>query len=399
LKHRILNIFIILFLIICIFDPADKITGLKVELFILCWLIFGLLFFTEIIESKIRFGLITYIFLMILIPVVSIFLYQLSNNVENTEGIQLLKSHIFISFAFLLVIAKINLVTHLSVLLSLLSSIIIAISILTAMYPLLQLPIQLFGEKYGVLLSGTRFYSESVGLKQIYYVTSPMIVIPIVHYLHLAISHVKKSKYIILTIINFTGIFLAGTRSNMLGGILCLLIVLLISSRKKYFIIFTISIGLFALIWVLGPEINQVFSLAEKSNSIKLGLLKEYSTIFNNPKTLLFGQGLGSYYYWEIKGFSAFITELSYLEIIRTLGLFLGLPMLGLIFFPIIYSYYSHRLFSNKIIIVAYVVYLGMAALNPLIFSSLGMTIIATIIANIFMSDETILDKHNFVAS
>jgi hypothetical protein len=389
LNYNSLKFIIIIFLSVCIFDPADKILGLKVELYIACWVVFISLYTKEIINNKIKIGLIIYIFGMILIPIISMFFYQLSNNIGDTQALSFLKSHIYITFAFLLFTIRMNIIPYLSILLTVLSIGIISVSILTIIFPFLDIPIRIFGIKYGILLTGTRAYSEAVQLRQIYFVTSPMIVIAIAHYFHKALNNISKKRNMFLTFINLIAITLAGTRSNLIGGVLSLSAVLIINSKNKILAITVINLLIISFLIYFWPEVSDVLSLDEDSNSVKIRLLTDYKEIFSNSKDLLFGQGFGSYYYFTAKSKFDWITELSYLEIIRTLGLLLGIPMLVLIFFPIIYRIFSNKPFQSRIVVSAYMVYLAMSSLNPLIFSSLGMTIISALIANIYISQTT----------
>jgi hypothetical protein len=75
-----------------------------------------------------------------------------------------------------------------------------------------------------------------------------------------------------------------------------------------------VTVFLSALIFY-SSEIFTLFDRNEPSNSAKLTLLMDYFEILNNPKTIIFGNGLGSYENWSIR--TSYITELTYLEIFR----------------------------------------------------------------------------------
>ena len=57
---------------------------------------------------------------------------------------------------------------------------------------------------------------------------------------------------------------------------------------------------------------------------INLNMVDDYRNIFSNPINLTIGQGIGSNHYWISRGKFDYITELTYLEIFRSYGLFFG---------------------------------------------------------------------------
>jgi hypothetical protein len=111
--------------------------------------------------------------------------------------------------------------------------------------------------------------------------------------------------------------------------------------------------------------------------------MQDYVRIFSDPATLMFGQGLGTYYNWSARG-PFYISELTYMEIIRNFGLFGGLLMLGLISLPLAHAVFMPASRRDQILALAYFLYLVMSASNPLFFSSTGILILAALVANIF---------------
>ena len=65
---------IFLLMFVGIFDPADKLLGLKVPAFILCWLVF--LFYYASSPLKIARGVYLYILLMLVIPALSMLYFE-----------------------------------------------------------------------------------------------------------------------------------------------------------------------------------------------------------------------------------------------------------------------------------------------------------------------------------
>jgi hypothetical protein len=91
----------------------------------------------------------------------------------------------------------------------------------------------------------------------------------------------------------------------------------------------------------------------EVANSLKLVALQDYFRIFSDPVTLPFGQGLGAYYDWSVRG-PFYITELTYLEMARNFGLPGALIMLALLLFPIGRVFFAQSNRSERSLAMAY---------------------------------------------
>ena len=128
-----------------------------------------------------------------------------------------------------------------------------------------------------------------------------------------------------------------------------------------------------------------MLSFEEASNSTKIGLIDDYLNIFSNPINLAIGQGIGSSHYWISRGKIDYITELTYLEIFRSYGLFLGFIILLIIFYPVYILFYKKM--SNEFsILISYFLYMVMAATNPIYFMSMGMLFFPIILSIIFLN-------------
>jgi uncharacterized membrane protein YhaH (DUF805 family) len=101
---------------------------------------------------------------------------------------------------------------------------------------------------------------------------------------------------------------------------------------------------------------------------------------------LLFGQGLGAYQIWSGRPLAAFtyISELTYLELLRNFGLIGAILMMGLLLFPTAIAVLSRRA-RDIAIAIAWSLYLFMCISNPNLFSSMGILILAVLMANIFL--------------
>ena len=391
--NKLIYYFLILFSISCVFDPADLIFSLKIPLFTLC-LITTLLF--NFSNKKLTFNkeLLIYTLCFISIPFFSICVYFLRDGSYPYEGFSLFKSFILILLTFVFYINKINFIKPLSQILTLLSLVIIFTYVFIFVQVDYYYDLYTWGNKYGLINIGEREYSGDLTYFSVFYVTSPMIIVSLAYYFDkfLKSSDNTKSFYLIIVIINFFGMILAGTRNNIIMAIFTPIIIYFLIKRKGYLFKTLIIFSIFFLLLSISNYLFIIFDPSEFSNNIKLNLIKDYINIFSDPLNLIFGQGLGSYYFWEAKSLNYFITELTYIEIIRNFGLILGLFMIYLMFYPLSF-YFQEYMKSERSVKIAYFLYLIMAFTNPIYFSSLGIFILSIILANIFINYEKFQTK------
>ena len=393
-KHNFLTslyqILFIVFIISTLFDPMDKLFGLKIYLFILC-MSYGFLFYlTSPNMPKIPIKLIIYITLLIFIPLLSIAHYYFIDSSSPFEGFLLFKSYIFITFALLIYITNIDIFRYLSICLVFLSLTIMLVSLIVTIFPDLFLPMYLFGNNFGIFsIDPGRDYGAAGTYFQMYFVTSSMIVISIAYFFDKWWKSEHNNKlYLILFLISVFSMFLAGSRNNMLIAILLPLILFWTYSNKKFLISMLYIVGFLVTIIILRDEIFSLFDASEISNFYKLMTLNDYIYLFTNDiYSLIFGQGLGAYMDWTGRGFN-FVTELTYFELIRSYGIFGALIIISLMLYPVIYAFFLKPSYNYKHIILAYICYLVMSFTNPLFFSSMGMLILSAIMSSICMHDK-----------
>lgn len=390
-SRKILVPALVLFMLSCVFDPADRLLGLKVELFLVCWFVTVVLCAARRERWAIHPGLLIHTLLFISVPVVSIVWYWFVDGGKPFEGFQLLKGYILITLGALLFINRINVLPHLSAVLTLLSIAIIGVFVALTLQPELLALLHMFGESTGIVLVDNRDYGAGLVLLQVYFVTSSMLAISIAHYFHrarTAQARRRKLWYGALMLVNVCAMLLAGTRNNIAVALLLPLVLFFLYSKHK--VINAIVCGAFLtfLAVMFFDEIRLMLDPTEVSNNIKLLLLKDYGEFFSDPVGLLFGQGLGAYHYWEAKGTYFYVSELTYLELIRNFGAFGAMLMLGLLLFPLLYAFVLYRSFDEKHIIIGYAFYLVMCISNPNLFSSMGILILSVVLANIFLYDR-----------
>jgi hypothetical protein len=372
------------FVLDTLFDPADLLFGLKLPLYALCWcsgLISCMAGREKVTVSR---KLVIYSLLMISIPLLSILSYHLVDGNERYEGFQLLKAYLFISMAVLLYLTQTNLLKSLSLALTLIALSIFAVTALVFVVPSLYIPAYVFGEQYRIFSIDSRDYGSGLVMFQMYFVTSSMLTISAAYYFGLAYrSAHKRGLHCALVVLHTGAMILAGTRNNIIVAVLLPIVLTFMYSKRKGLIAGIIAVGFLISLIVFREQVGILLSPVEASNQTKLDMLGDYAAIFDSQLNLWLGRGLGAYEKWSGRG-SNFVTELTYLEIIRNYGLLMGLIIVLLLTYPIAYAFVFRKSYPDKHIVVAYAMYLIMSATNPLLFSSTGMLILSVIIANIF---------------
>ncbi len=380
-----MHLALMLFLVSCVFDPADRLLGAKVWLFLLCWA--GTLATCDWRSRSVSPALLAYSIAFVAIPLASVALYWLRNGGEPYEGLALLKGYLLIGLAPMLALSRIDLLPALCAVLTVLALTIIGTFVTLRLEPDLYAALYLFGASTGIVLLDMREYGSDLSLLQVYFVTSPMLAIPITYYFVRAWTAVRRREALrcwVLTLLNIAGMLLAGTRNNMLVSALLPIGLFVLCARHRAvgalgaLLVVTAAAALYA------GELAALLDPTELSNQIKLAMLRDYARAFENPIDLLIGQGLGAYHYWEAKSDFYFISELTYLELLRNFGLFGAAAMLALLAFPIVRSFQRHRGLGEKGLALGYFAYLVMCISNPNLFSSMGITFLSVMLANLY---------------
>jgi hypothetical protein len=120
-----------------------------------------------------------------------------------------------------------------------------------------------------------------------------------------------------------------------------------------------------------------MFDKKTESNLARLSMLNDYIAVLKNPYNLLFGQGLGALFYVSVNNSMQWIAELTFFEIIRHYGIFMGTILILMLLYP----YIKFKRYSNhKYLLIAYTGYLAMCLTNPFIFSSSGMIMLSIVL-------------------
>ncbi|MFH1287852.1 MAG: hypothetical protein ABII25_04055, partial [bacterium] len=217
--NKLLRIVLILLIAVCIFDPADKVLGLKVPLFVLAWILL-------IVDVKANHkivcvpkGMILYLMLFLLIPLISIVYYFFTGiDFVNYDGFQYFKSYLFITIALIFYVSKIDLVKPAVAVISALSIVSIMILIISyvnvSLFDYLQAEI---GTRYGIFSTGVRDYGGFV-LPEVYFHTAQLIVFPIAYFTMKVfyLEGVSRTLCVLLLVINIVAMFFGATRNNII---------------------------------------------------------------------------------------------------------------------------------------------------------------------------------------
>ena len=106
--HWTISVLVVLFMLVCVFDPANVLTQAKVPLFVALWLATALNIAVTKFEVKLPVELLTYSLAFVAIPLLSILWYNFSDGGEPFEGFALFKGYVLILFAAALVLNRID---------------------------------------------------------------------------------------------------------------------------------------------------------------------------------------------------------------------------------------------------------------------------------------------------
>lgn len=386
-------------LIIAVFDPADKLTHLKSPLFVAVWSITLINYFRSRCPARIPLGLLAYVAVFsFIIPLTSICGYMLRDgSLNGYDGFQYFKAYLFLTLCIPLMQEKLSVVRLLSFVLTAQSALIIFVYTLTANNPVMTAAVADIGQTFDVIRLVNRTYGET-RVYAVYFITSPLLVIPISYFTYQCIALKGRGRRISATllVVNVAGMAMSGTRNNLIASIGTLLLVWFWFSRKK------LRLALLAMLLLSAAAISEwgtiqgMLSPAQEGNAVKLQHLEDYIGLLSDPTTLLFGQGLGAPFNSTEYGYAT-ITELTYLDLIRTYGILGATPMILCLFCPL-WCLVSRGWETERYLYLAYVMYLYLCVANPLLVSSSGMLVLAIVLASAFSRPAGHLEREDYSA-
>lgn len=294
-------------------------------------------------------------------------------NYDTDEALALLKS--MSPIIILLWVDKFNLIklSRIPVVISCL--IVDILFILMSAYPEIEAAAWAFTDSHGAPIMMSRRWFFGIEIFAVYLKSTPALIFVLIYYIYCLfdkeLRSVRRILFLIIILFNFA---VSGTRSTMLVPLFLFGIVVFFHYRKhkdfKYFIypaIILCAFLFFAILVILASDTS------EASNEVKYAHIPSYIALFeNHPLDLIIGEGPGTSFYSE--GFNQIVykTEWSYLELIRSFGIF-SLLIIAVFAYPLITLWRYRNNEFTYCIFWTYTAYLLIAGTNPLLLSSTGM--------------------------
>ncbi len=380
--YKLIVFFLILLLIDCVFDPADKVFKIKSLLFSIIFLLFifqKILMKEGLIVSK---SLIQYLIIFVfIIPIVSIATYWImENNPNYSESYKYFKTYLFLLLTIILFTNKINILIPFVYVLNVLSIITVILFLIIYFFnSQLGILILQFGEINDITYSGTRDFGGTT-FAMVQFQSSPLILFNIAYYTKNLVIKTDKKKIvrIVFLLINISAMFLGATRNNMIISIFLPIIIILWYSKNRFIYMLTSAFFLFFIVSKNIETVSGMFDKSEESNSIKLTFFDDYINLFKEPRVLLIGQGVGSSFFSSTRGWTS-NSELTYFELLRRLGVFLFFFTFIMLIIPL-KNLFNKKEFTDHYIYISYFLYLVMSFSNPLLMSSTGMILLSYVL-------------------
>lgn len=367
---------LVLLVLASLFDPGNLLLNLKMPVFMI---LVGLSFGRDLVTGhRMAFdrNALAYSMLFLAIPLFSVLLYQVfSQGRQPYDGFQKLNTFLFLLLVPVILRDRVDILRIMTVCLTLQAFLTIGIFLAISAVPLIKTGLYVFGTGNGVFTFTQRTYA-SLTLNTVYFHTSSLMVIPLAYYADRWIRLPRKGAPFLLWAAVFSAMFLSGSRNNILFSVFTTYLVVLAGSRRKEAILSLGMIGAVLAAILFRDVLQAMFNSEDYSNSVKISYLGDYGREFNRIWTLLFGMGLGSFFYVENLADSFSITELTYLEILRNYGIVFGAAVMALLLYPL-RRFFRPGHMPMRYLYIAYLMYLGISFTNPLFFSSSGILLLS----------------------
>ncbi len=364
-KSTVLNILTAIFVIAVVLDPQNSIFHLK-ELSLGALLLFSMAAYGK---RAGRFYVIPLLFLLVVV-------FSICCGVTAAEKMDIGYCTFIIRGALMLTLFLwidryhiLDAITFPLMILSVISSILIWGLLSFQLDPSLPGYLKDAGLLY---MYGTR---EFIGVEvlAVFFRTTPLFVFPFSIYTYkLFFERGKIVRTMIIWFLCFVPLFVAGTRACLLS-MLCILAFFLLSrirsvlGKSSYILFFIAAILLLFLL-------KAILMQGDNSAMIKGNHLLSYIYLFcQNPRVLVLGQGIGSSFYSFGTHENVHLTELSYMELLRTFGIAGTLIVLFIYTYPLFLLHRERNRRKYAIpVLIAYFLYLFIAGTNPLLLGSTG---------------------------
>jgi hypothetical protein len=359
-------------LFFCLVDPLDKIFGLKLFTLLLFFIVYILKNYTFFSNKKLLPKSIVYfVFLFsIFIPISSLLMHPM------VFDFQYYKPYFFLFVAIPFYTIEFDFIKPFVRILDFLCIVNVFLFLFILINPDLLLTVYDFGEFYSVFSMPTKNYG-SFSYIALYFQISPLFIFALCFNINKYFKF-RSNTYLTLLLINFLALLICGSRNNIIGAILAPVLFYYFFNKITLSKIFISIVFLFFLLYNTSDLVD-LFSKPD-SDTTKINFMTEYLNIFSNPINFFAGQGIGSDFFTSSRGNSS-NTELTYFEIIRRLGIILGIFQIFMMFFPILFALFRKTV--NQWIFLPYFIYLLMSISNPFYFNSSGMLLLSFVLIEI----------------
>ncbi len=365
------NLLLSLYFLCLMLDPTNDVVGLKMPIFALV-VVFNLVFY----RPSLRF--LPHLLLVYTAVGLAFVSGQMQGAQDMGECWEIVKG--FIPLILLLWVHHYDFI-RLSLAPAVVTSIVVVtIMVMSSIDERFEGAIYLFTTLHDHFIMMTHRQFLGVRVFAVYYRSMAALTLPLFWFVyHFYNANLRRRlRLLIPTVIIVVAFLGSGTRMTMLLPLALLGLVSYHTLRRmgrwRY--------ALYPTLLLLGTMfVVLVVALAsektESSNSIKYAHLGSYLKLFTaHPHYLLSGQGLGTRFFTDGFHRMTYITEWTYLELLRQYGLIFALP----IYFVLLYPLWAlRRSLANQYtlgIAVTYVSYLLIAGTPPLLISSTGTPVL-----------------------
>lgn len=357
---------IIFFLFFALLTPADSLK-LKLLSFI-CILIININKILSFLTMKQN---LFYTFFIVIFPLM---LFVLSS-LKNQDWIELVKFFYIFSYLLLIPICEyrgINLLKYFIYILNVIAFIIVVSAILdgVGILTINNNPLLMFLNNAGeAQISVSQF---AIFHYVIFLNASPLVLISFSYYLF-------KRNYS-LALIHFLALIWSGTRANIYLGIAMILLYIYFDKRIRIMKpLLVLSLIIIVILYGRGfyervTRINWAKSYGDEIRSLNLESIK--LAMNNSWANYIFGMGARSYYFSYARNELINQSELSYVELLRQIGLIGLVPFMSFLIKPI------YRLLTNKSftwLALSFALYLIKCYFDPFLFTSTGFILITVV--------------------
>jgi hypothetical protein len=368
-------------LLVCVFDPAGAVFDAKYALFVL-WILFSITATVAGLQPMPEWLLTGYTgFFALFLPFYGLLIGLVRGGLDEAFiDNSYITSGAFFTFALFLTdrhwLARALSATLLA--LRLLTIVIVGLTLLDFFGRIGALGSWLNENKIAVIAS--RNYG-GVDFPYVYFVTSPMLVLLLASDTWTIAVRFQWRRLALLGL-TVLALFLSGTRANMVMALIGPGVVLLWRRLGGVSSALTVAAasGCAALLLFNAGSLvlEDMLSVDETNNAVKIGYLTYFWHVFNDPLTLLFGQGFNAHAWSadlrDMLPEGSSITELTYLDLLRVFGVVGAAPTVVLLAF-LAFSRRSY-LSSYPFVGAAIFLYALLSFGNPYLFSSNGMALI-----------------------